>query len=514
MVRNKLKTQQDVIYLSLLIVIKAVMQFYLYQKGFISVSADEFARGLRAAHWSLQPTFSAATDSQGVWLPFEKYLNGSLLLLWDDVIWAPRATVFLASCLLLISFFALTRLLFQPPTIAYLAALFITFQPWVVWLSGTPMLEMYYLPLFFAGVFFLIKWLQTDNPYGWFWSGLCFMMASGFHVQSWVFLSVINLLTIGFWFRFLRGRENGRFFQLTTFYLLSNSYIIFFTLAEYLYSGKILTALRFHTTYSLLIHNGYQVPVWEKLWYYPQLIVTNTPITVWFLLPITFLFLSQDRERRWKLFLLAVGILSLGTNSVLNVFSGPPSAAPDRYAVFYILLLAPYLSYGCYQSILWSKTHLKSFWAYPLPIVTVTLLLYSIWWGKQRIPHFPPAMPIESVETGQYLNELLNTAQTATAPQPGYLLELKYWEYIAVQLPARHYDTQYFDREEDFYNRNTPSIFLEPPEVILDTLVQNHILYVALYDDALREKALQTEFLLAQKEIGDWTVFKFVPPQD
>lgn len=507
MIRKNLQTQQDAIYLALLITIKAILQLYLYRQGFISVAADEFARGLQAAQWAIHPTFSLTADLQSVWLPFEKYLNGFLLWLWPDPIWGPRLTVFLASCLLLVVLFALVRLLFKPPLIAYLAVLFVAFQPWVVWLSGTPMLEMYYLPFFLAGIFFVVRWLQTGIGRGWLWGGLCFMVASGFHVQSWTFINLVNLLTVGFWLKFGWRRENGRFRQLTTFYLLGNSYIALYALTEYLTTGKLFVFLQNHTTYSLIYYQGYEVPLLEKLLYYPRLILVNTSMAVWFLLGIALVFLLFDAERWWKLFLLAVGGLALGLNSTLNALSGPPSAAPDRYAVFYILLLSPYLAYGYYQLITWSQKHLKSWLVYPLPIAGAALLAYSIWWGGQRIQQFPPAMPIASVKTGQYINELLKTAESPAA----YMLELKYWDYIAVQLAAGHYETQFFDREQDFYNRNTPSIFGESSDIVLNTLTQNHIRYVALYDDALREKALQTGFLFPQQEIGEWTIFKFEP---
>ena len=43
-----------------------------------------------------------------------RFLNGTLMMVWPDPIWAPRATAFLASCLLLCAVYRLVRLLFEP----------------------------------------------------------------------------------------------------------------------------------------------------------------------------------------------------------------------------------------------------------------------------------------------------------------------------------------------------------------------------------------------------------------
>ena len=105
--------QRSIIYLVSLTFVRAGIQIALYRQGFISVAADEFARGIRAAKWAENPHINILTDVQGIWLPLEKYLNGLLLLVWPDVILAPRVTVFAASCLLLVTMYLLTYYLFN-----------------------------------------------------------------------------------------------------------------------------------------------------------------------------------------------------------------------------------------------------------------------------------------------------------------------------------------------------------------------------------------------------------------
>jgi len=499
---------RSVTYLGTLILLKLLLQFSLYRRGFISVAADEFARGLRAARWALEPRLDLIADVQDVWLPFEKYLNGILLWLWPDVILAPRATVFIASCLLLVFLFILVRVLFQRFVVAALSTAFIAFQPWYAWLSGTPMLEMYYLACFFAGLIFLVRWLQEKRRGYWLFSGLCFMLASGFHVQSWIYINLVNLLTVGFLIGFLAQRHYRYAGQLLGHYVLSNVFILVYVAAEFLVRGELFSFLAGHTSYSLWYYNGYDVPAITKFLYYPHLIVGHVSGVVWILLAIGLVFLWADKNRFWKLLPLAIALLALSINSVLNVFSGPPSAAPARYSLFYIVMLSPYVAFGAYSLFRWGRQRPNPFLATTLPALAVCLFAYGVWWGLARIPHYPRGMPLDAVATGHYLRDVL-AKEESSEENAVYMVELKYWEFLAIQLTARHYDNAVFDREDDLLNRDTPSIFLEPPANIHAALLSENVRYVALQDPALKEKAGLAGFLRQEKDIGSWTVFKF-----
>ncbi|MCA9973547.1 MAG: hypothetical protein KC425_25205, partial [Anaerolineales bacterium] len=331
-------------FLFALLLLKTVSQVLLYRHGLLSLSADEYARGIVAATWAANPRIDLLADLQAVWLPLEKYLNGLALIVWPDVILAPRLTVFLASCVTLVMFFLLTRRLFADFAIAALSTLLVALLPWFAWLSGTPMLEMYFFACFFAGLFFLVVWLQEERRAAWLWAGACFLLASGFHVQSWPLINLVNLLTLPFLWRFARQRAWRRALRLLGFYLLGNALILGFTLLEFALTGELFAFLSSHTAYSLWYYGGYDVPPLEKFLYYPRQIVDNAHAGYWLGLPIALLFLWRDPNRGWKLLPLALTAVSLLLFSSMNVLSGPPSAAPARYSLFYLMLLTPYLA--------------------------------------------------------------------------------------------------------------------------------------------------------------------------
>jgi hypothetical protein len=522
--------RRSIVYLGLLILARAIVQAVLYTRGFISVAADEFFRGIVAAQWALEPRFDLATDLTGAWLPFEKYLNGSLLRLWPDAILIPRLTVFVASCLLLVAFFLLVRYLFRSFWVAALASLFAATVPWFVWLSGTPMLEMYYLAFFFWGLLLLAVWLREARRGYWFWAGCCFMLASGFHVQSWILINTVNLLTVGCLYRYLRQGRTGQLWRLIGFYLLGNALILAGAILGFASTGQLFAFFADHTSYSKWFYDGYNASIAEKLLYYPRLVAENSSAAVWVLALLALVLLWRDEEGRWKVLPLLLAGVVLAVYSVMNIFAVPATAAPARYSMFYVVMLSPYLAYGVWRLVkrvgwprwgsssgptrdtdlrgserLWKFGRLGVF---GLAVLSVGLFSYGFAWGVARIPDYPRAMALDAVETGRRLNEVLG--RSGFHESETYMVELRFWDYLAVQLTAGYYDRIVFDREYDLRDRDMPSIFGGEVGDIYANLASQQVRYVALRDPELKAVAGVTGYLRPEADVGGWTIYEFL----
>ncbi len=479
------------------------IQIVQYRRNFISVAADEFSRGIRAALWAENPRVDLIADLQATWLPFEKYLNGIALLVWPDVIVGPRLTVFIASCVVLLFLYLLVYYLFDSFAIAVASTIYVSLLPWYVWLSGTPMLEMYYFACFFAGLLFLIVWLREARSRYWLWAGLCFLLATGFHVQSWTFINLVNLLTLPSLYQFYRQKEYTKVRQLIAYYFIGNGLILIFAVGEFALTGEVFAFLQKHTSYSKWFYNGYNVSIDRKLLFYPRLILRHSSVVTWINLVVAFVFLARAKERRWLFFPLLLMVLALTLNSVMNVFSGPPSAAPARYSLFYVMVLSIYGVGGLYYLFQWGQRQAVQVVRWVAMLTAVFLFAYGLWWGMARIPNYPPGnMPIDTVDTGRALNLLLDE-------NPGtYMVELLYWDYLGVSLTAQHYDDRVFDREKDFLNRDIPSIFTQEVSEICDVLTAvSNLQYVALKDDASNAQAQTITSLDIQQHIGSWTIY-------
>jgi len=117
-------------------------------------------------------------------------------------------------------------------------------------------------------------------------------------------------------------------------------------------------------------------------------------------------------------------------------------------------------------------------------------------------------MSLDAVKTGYYLNKMLS--QNTSVPST-YMVELKYWDFLAVKLTAGHYDAIVFDREYNIYNRNTPSIFEGDIADIYAYMILHKVQYIALCDPKLKARAQVIDFLLPKQNIGNWTIYEFKP---
>ena len=478
--------------------------FAIYRNGFISVSADEFSRGIRAAQWAENPELNLLKDITGTWLPFEKFLNGFMLLIWPDVLFAPRFTVFFTSAILIITIYFLTYYLFYSWIIAVLSTMFISFLPWFVWLSATPMLEIYYFAGFFAGMLFLIIWLREARNWYWLLAGFCFFLASGFHVQSWTYINLVNLFTLPFLIRFIKRREYSKLSKLVGYYIVSNTFIIAYGLLGFYFTGEIFYFLSSHTYYSRWFYNGYDIAASKKLLYYPNIIVRNASPVIWISFVVAILFLIRDKDRFWKLFPLLLAVTALLLNSIMNLLSGPPSAAPDRYSLFFVIVLSFYLAYATYQSFHFGWINFDKFFGIPIMILAVFLFMYATYWGINRIDDHDNEEFADAIGAGKTLNTLLLN-------NPGnYMVELDYWDYLAIDLTSGFYGNFLLDREQDLFDRNIPSMLSEDLD-LCHTLVQDNLKYVVLKDGTLKSIAAEIKLLRLHSSIGSWTIFEVVP---
>lgn len=501
-------------FLSGLMIVRLIIQALLYRQGFISVSADEFARGLRALTWSQNPRFTPAADLIDAWPPFEMYINGPMLLLVDNVLLAPRITVFVASCLLLVALFFLVRHLFNGLTAA-LAIGLVAAQPWTIWLSGTPMLEMYFLACFVGGLYFITVWLHQQRRYYWLYAGLLFFLASGFHVQSWVLINLVNLFTCLFCYHFIRQGAASLVVRLFAFWVLSNGYIIFWGIAEYAMTGQAFVILSSHTFYSLWFYDGYDVPAVEKLLYFPKIVWSTIPLLVWLFAGVGVVLGWRDTERlKLRLLPLLLGGVTLLLASIFNLASGPPSAAPDRYVFLYLLLLAPYAAYGIYRLGLWGWWIERRPLAYLVTAIICLLVGGILLQGIIASTEFPPGgMPQHTVETGRYLHRALvepDSSQPSSGPTKTVMLEARYWDFLAIVLITRQDERLIYDREHDYLNRDNPSLFLEDVYIVYDQLMQENVALVVLSDPGLQARANSFPFLVVQEDIGPWIVYRFI----
>ena len=497
--------RQHLIFLSILIVLKILVHVYLNIRGFISVSADEFARGISAAQWALTPSFDLLSDVNLTWLPFEKYLNGLLMILWPEPYWVPRITVFLFSIFTLIILFELSNFLFENLKIAALTCLFVIFIPWFAWLSSTPMLEIYYQAFFFGGFLFLCLWFYKGKKYFWLWAALCFILASSAHVQAWLQINSFFIITLYWMVELLKRKDIKKIIELISVFFISNLLILLIMINAYIKTGNPIDYFSRHTEYSRWFYQGYPATIFERLSYYPKLVIESSSFLYWGLLILSIILLLKGKYN-WRFFIpLSLALLSLFVTSLFNIFSVPATAAPNRYSLFFLLLLTPYVGFIVYRVI---KAGIQTKLVYKkslLLLMGIFSIFYLVVMGSRSISKFPGGLSKDSIKAGYYINEILDSDPAR------FMLELKYWEFLAVQMTAGHYSEVVFDREYILTERDKVSVLLNSKEDIDHIFESQEIQYLIIQDPDLKNHIDLCGNFNTLSDIGNWRILKYSP---
>jgi hypothetical protein len=491
--------------------IKIAYQALLYKSGFISVSADEFARGITAFKWSENP--HAIYIGGTPWMPLETYLNGFMLMLWDNVILAPRFTAFLASCLLLVYFYKFTKYIFSENIIAYFAVLMLLFHQWYVWLSGTPMLDIYFLAFILGGLYYLAVWLEEFSERCLLLSALFLFISSAFHFQSWAIINVINLVTFPILLNFLKNKDFRKSLLLITFYFANNFFILIFTVGTYL-SKDTLNVFRFHTVWSKIWAKGYNVSLLNKLLYYPILVAKNGLGVWWLLLLIAMILLLFKERNKTRLTIFLILPVWLGILSIFNIWSVPAQAAPGRFCLFFVILSIPYVAYAFYIIFQWDNMylspqkfpctrHIRTFSVFMIAIILSINVSRSLSYPQ------PSVAAKDIIETGKFLNTLLN--EDPSRAESKFMVESILWTSVGIQLTSKHPENMVLDRKRDFWHlhRRVPSMFLvNDPPMIKKFFIENNVRYILLRSKDLKE-TLESRYLLPKKkDVGAWTIYE------
>lgn len=498
-------------WLALLVLAKLASVVALHRWGFVSVSADEFSRGMRAVRWARAPHLDSLAELRhGGWLPLEKYLNGSVMLVWHDPIVAPRVTAFVFSVVLVVAVFALARRLSGDLRVAGVASLLVVAQPWYAWLSATPALDTYWLACYFAGLACWLAWLDERRRGAWLWAGVWFALASAFHYPSWIPIELTYALSAWPMLRGWRRRETGTLVRSFTSWAIASSFVTFFVAAGWLTDGKPLGFLESHTAYSKWFYDGYRVSLAEKLAYYPRLVVTHLQPGVWLLLPFAALAARGERRRSIVALPLGVAALSLLAVSVMNVGSVPATAAPGRYALFYTIVLATYGAWGWGGLVKWAGARRDGWARRAGQGLALSLLAWIVVADLARWRAFPRGVSAGTIVAGKRLAAIAASPEAPLASR-SIMLETRYWDFLGVELASGLDDRIVFDRERDKLRRNLPSRLIAPADEVRELLARDGVALVAVVDPRLKQHLDGMPFLSRLDEAGGWAIYRVSP---
>lgn len=477
--------------LTALLVVRVGLQLLLYASGFTALTADDFARTLGAAQWAADP----APIWSGFWLPFHTYLFGSLLMLFPDMVIAPRALIMLVGLGGIAAMYALTWQLTRHRPTALLAALLLTFDPAHLWLTAVPLTEAIVALLVSLAAIGVVAFLANGQTRWLVPGALALLLGTGFRYEAWM-AAIPFSLTLGI--LFLVEAVRGRWRTRTAALLLISAaipwiYPAIWLAGNYLATGDPLAFQAFVRSYNISTY-GYNPSYGRYVWAWWQI----SPAATLLLLPSLGFILLRRRQpalRWYVLFWLACFAIF----ALLHRGQEEPLANSIRYLaqfVFpvYALLAVPIVALVQRLS---AAPHLRTIGISAI----VALFVVPQLWLTFNVPNDPVA---EGFPAGRVLRDL----RAGVDPPPPALVEYEYWQTMAVHVGANDAQALRYDRPADYVNRATlTSLLLEEPATVAACLSEWRIAYVLVRDADLRTQAETVLNLPLLRTVNEYAVY-------
>ena len=469
--------------LVLLIIFRITSQLLLYRSGFAALAADEFGRTINAARWAHNPI--AIWD--GVWLPFHRYILGTALWLKWDLLYVPRVMVGIIGIGSILVSYQLGSTLFKNRRIGLLTALLITINPLHIWLSSTPLTAISHATFSLGAIWFLILYLENKQPQNIYYGAISMAVATGFRFESWIiavlFCSTLITLCIN---QYRQSNLNQRQLRALLFgILVPTLFPTIWIVSGYVKSGDVFGFISSIRTYKSDFY-GQNTNYQNYLDTFLQIDPYTTVAGIFALLLCVMMYRHSLAVRAYALF----ATIPLISFILLHGGQIEPQGNYFRYLAFFVFIAYPAVAFFINLSIEHLPQKTKS-----LKIITFTVIIGVIgttqFQSAFQFRNDPSSM---GLSVGQHIREL-RSANPSIAHQP-ILLELSYWEYLAVHIGANDINGIIYDRALDLEKRESISFLETDSSAIESCLAQHQISYIVVKSPALRnlvEKELRIE---------------------
>jgi hypothetical protein len=467
--------------LILLLLFRLFTQLALYRAGFISLTADEFGRTIVAAAWSKHPVMVW----NGVWLPFHTYLFGTALLIKWELLWMPRLVTILIGCVSIVLMYFLASSLFESQAAGLISAFLLSVNPAHIWLSATPLTEMPNATLVLAATWSFGVYLKNSKRVWLFIAAGALALANGFRFESWLISALFTLIVLskGFLWVIRRKNQPGE-----TLFLVIAACIPWVFPLGWMIGNYIETQNPFYFTEA--------IRAYKLQWYgqdvsyrkYVETFLRMDPyLAILGILGILVCLLLNKRSKAIQWYVAATAI----PLAVYILLSGGQVEPPGNY----IRYLAPfaflfYPSLGYLLIVVSTKVtqcdRLKLGLVLFLGLAAITQIQAAF-----RFKNDPAA---DGLAVGLAIREMREgTPEISDRP---VLIELSYWQYLAIHTGANDIDRIVYDRVLDPGSRASQSLLLTDEELFQSCLRLYNVSTIVVKDPRLRsvvESGLQLQ---------------------
>jgi hypothetical protein len=449
-----------------------------YSAGFLSVSADEFAKTLTAAEGLVHPS----AWFKGVWMPLHFVFIAGAGVLTNDLLLGSRL-VSIGFGMVLVAALCGIGHQFGGNKGAALAAILGATHPLVVLLSGTAMVDICYVATYMLGVRFYLRAAHSERPRRLDFLVACSLLttACAFHYNAWIAV----ILLVPFLVRDLYlGRLPRR--VVVAGLAIVGSLPLAWVGWNWAQSGDPLAFFTKHSDYSATFwaHLGWHASPWAALISLKDSLLRFTPLVA----ILTFAAIGTIFSRRSKTgSQLVQWTLLLGFLAALVVLysrGGRPAAFEPRYILLPSVLMVSIAS-ACLVR-LWSAGD-RDMRAFVL-LLSIAAVVVNVWLCKsavdftKQLDHY--SYTAEARDVARVMKRHLKAKNSARM-----MIEIKCWNFLAMPVFLNRVDAIVNDRvvgENPVNPFDHPSVLLGEREDVLARLNAEEVGYVAVASPAIQ----------------------------
>ena len=166
-----------------------LVQFFLYKKGFYSVSADEGAHTLEGYWW-----YMGYNNIFSMWLPFQKILFGYTFHVYYDLFWVPKILSSLFGIFTLLSLMFLAYELFQDKIVSLLSGFLGSLFWGIAIFSAIALTEIYFFFFVITSIALILHWRNVNKEIFLWLSILLSAIGTTIRYEAWIFSLVLFIV--------------------------------------------------------------------------------------------------------------------------------------------------------------------------------------------------------------------------------------------------------------------------------------------------------------------------------
>jgi hypothetical protein len=479
------KTFRKSIFQQLLFItfLAVIIQIFLFQIGFYSISGDESDRSIQAFNWAIgSPVYDAS------WLPLHKIILGLGLKIVPDLFWTPRIINSFFGILLIPLLAWLAQELFQSKKVTILTSILCCFFFPRIIFTAVPLTENIFIAVIVSAISFYIRWIKNNKSVYILASSIIFLISCTIRYEGWLFSASFGLLVC---YHFFWRQPCISLKTFITIILLLSTFPLYWFYYHYIESGSAFSFL-FSTTerYSLIHGNSFFIQIKNSL--LPQFIFQN--IVSINLLGFFTIIVLWEKNNIIRLFftivLISFSIMTLAT----IIGKALPSHNFWRVPAVWSFLLLPFTAYLIFNL----KTFFPNIKHYSNKVIVIVFMIFNLTMTAYEV-NKRSSFTEEQFQAGYFLSKILEDNFNKKV-----LIETTGWGYINILVSSQHPNHFIFNTGADpklptssMLTQNLDFNFLKGKELRFFLFKSKN--YKSILDNSVNFKLL--------KVFGEWSLY-------